>query len=196
MSRGVRIGLLIGLVAAATAAIALVFVMDSRAVRERVPAALPLTHVFDDSPTGFRLKYPDGWQYIIPIQGVAVIGPGATLRQEELGPSFTVQRNAPLEVFGTLEKALDGYLQSGPLSAGRWRLLGEMAETTFQGRAAISAELEGTNVKDGAPMHMAITATTAQNTFVYLLIAMTPVEKLKQYRPTLEAILASVEILE
>src|SRR5690242_14761659 len=86
------------------------------------PVALPLTQTFDKS-SGFTLKYPDDWQYAIPSAGVFIVAPSQTLDGTEAGPILTVQRANPLEILGTLDKALNGYLQSGPLHiAGRWQV--------------------------------------------------------------------------
>src|SRR5215213_2086792 len=85
--------------AAVVIGIAVVFIRDAQT--PRVPVALPLTKTFDESPTGFTLKYPEEWEYVIPTIGVLVMGPPQTLYENEPGPTLTIQRTQPLSISGT-----------------------------------------------------------------------------------------------
>src|SRR5262245_47630149 len=92
--------------AAALAALAAVigfFIQDAQ--RARLPAPPPLVNTFDKSPSGFTFKYPEGWEYMIPMQGVLVAGPPATLFENQPGPTLTVQRGLPISILGSLEGA-------------------------------------------------------------------------------------------
>src|SRR5664279_1458435 len=95
------------------ALLVVVFVRDAQT--PQTPVAQPLTHTFDQSPSAFTMKYPDDWQYSIPQLGVFVIAPLQAVNDNEIVPTFTVQRAEPLSVVGTLDKALERYLQNGPL---------------------------------------------------------------------------------
>lgn len=176
-------------------AIAIVFVRDAQA--PPTPVALPLTKTFDDSPTGFTLKYPEEWQYIIPAVGVMVMGPPQTLSQNEPGPSLTIQRSYPLSISGSLEGALDSYLQAGPLNGdGLWQITVPPYETVLDNREARTVELEGSNAPGIALLHTSITVAAADNTFIYLVVASSPAERVANFAPTLDAILQTFEILE
>jgi hypothetical protein len=176
-------------------AIAVVFIRDAQT--PPTPVALPLTQTFDDSPTGFTLKYPEEWQYIIPAVGVLVMGPPQTLFENEPGPSLTIQRSYPLSISGSLEGALDGYLQAGPLNGdGLWQVTLPVHETMLDNREARTVELEGSNAPGIALLHTRITATAADNTFVYLVVASAPADRVANFTPTLNAILQTFEILE
>ena len=177
------------------ALILVIFVHDAQA--PPAPAALPLTQSFDDSPQGFTLMYPDEWEFQIPTQGIATWGPPETLYNGVPGPTLTVQRAEPLSIVGTLDAALDRYLQSGPLrQPDRWHITEAMQTTKLEGRDARVVALEGSDA-DGAPqMHARIVVTTADNTFVYFFVTAVPVDKREQYEPTFDAVLASVRILE
>ena len=161
------------------------------------PVALPLTHTFDKSPTGFTVKYPDDWDYAIPSVGVFVLAPTETLNGTEPGPTFTVQRALPLSVVGTIDKALDSYLQGGPLhTPGQWQVTSPAQPIQFDRRDARVAEIEGANVAGTPAIHTKIIATSSNNTFVYLVITTVPVSKRAALEPTLEAMLKTVQILE
>ncbi len=179
----------------AVAAVAAVFIRDAQT--PRLPVALPLTKTFDDSPTGFTLQYPDEWQYVIPTVGVLVMGPTQTLSQNEPGPTLTVQRTQPLSISGTLDNALDRYLQSGPLSEeGLWHVTTATHQVTLDGRDARAVELEGANAAGLPQLHTRITATVADNSFVYLLVTTAPADRVDAFAPTLDAITATFQILE
>jgi hypothetical protein len=161
------------------------------------PAAVELSQVFDDSPTGFSFRYPDGWTYVIPMQGMLVLGTPETLNNEQAGPTFTAQRSAPLSVFGSLDAALDQYLQRGPLREGTsWTQLGEITTSTFLGRDARVADLQGKENAASPELRARVLATAAENSLVYLFILTAPVDTWDADGPTLEAVLASVKILE
>lgn len=176
-------------------AIAVVFVRDAQT--PPTPVALPLTQTFDDSPTGFTLKYPEEWQYIIPAVGVMVMGPPQTLFDNQPGPSLTIQRSYPLSISGSLEGALDSYLQAGPLSQeGLWQITVPIHETMLDNREARTVELKGSNAPGLAQLHTSITATAADNTFVYLVVASSPADRVANFAPTINAIMQTLEILE
>gem|GEM_PF-1309971 len=175
--------------------IAVVFIRDAQT--PRTPVALPLTKTFDDSPTGFTLKYPEEWEYVIPSIGVLVMGPPQTLYENEAGPTLTIQRTQPLSISGTLDSALDRYLQSGPLrQEGLLRVTTMTHESTLDEREARTIELEGANAEGLPPLHTRITATAADNTFVYMVVTSTPADRLANFAPTLDAITATIQILE
>jgi hypothetical protein len=191
----VRGRLFVGVALVALAAILFVFVRDAQT--PPAPVALPLTNSFDGSPTGFTLRYPDGWSYSIPQIGVFVIAPDQTLSGSEPGPTLTVQRAEPISIAGTLDSALDRYLRNGPLRTGSaWKLTSGIQTTQFLERDARSVELEGTDSPNAPRMHARITVATAKNTIIYFLVTSVPVEKLAAYTPTLDAMLATVQILE
>ncbi|MFN8450103.1 MAG: hypothetical protein U0521_16350 [Anaerolineae bacterium] len=177
------------------ALILVIFVRDAQA--PPAPVALPLTESFDQSPTGFTLMYPAEWETQIPAAGIAIFGPAETLSGTEPGPTLTVQRANPLSVVGTLDAALDSYLNNGPLSdSDRWRITDPVQTVQIDGRDARSVSVQGSD-SDGAPeMHARIVITSADNTFVYFFITAVPVDKRDRYDPTFDAMLASVRILE
>lgn len=177
------------------ALILVIFVHDAQA--PPAPAALPLTKSFDDSPQGFTLLYPDEWEVQIPAQGIAVWGPPDTLYNAVPGPTFTVQRAEPLSIVGTLDAAVDRYLQSGPLrDADRWHVTEAMQPTQLEGRDARVVMVEGSDSEAAPQMHARIIVTSADNTFVYFFVMAVPVEKREQYDPTFDEMLATVRILE
>jgi hypothetical protein len=186
------------LAAVLAAGILMLFLLDARAVQSpNSPEALPLTRTFDESPTGFTLNYPEEWQYVIPSLGIMLLGPPETLNEGVPGPSLTVQRAEPLSVVGDLDAALERYLSSGPLRvSGQWEITDAAQVIRFDERDARGVELEGSIVEGGVPMHMRIVVTSADNTFVYLIITMMPLERRADLEPTLEAILATLRILE
>lgn len=176
-------------------AIAAVFIRDAQT--PPIPVALPLSQTFDDSPTGFTLNYPEEWQYIIPAVGVMVLGPPQTLFENEPGPTLTVQRTYPLSISGTLDNALESYLQSGPLAEeGLWQIITAIHNGTVDGRDARVVELQGSNVEGAPPLHTRIMATTSDNTFVYMIVTTAPADRVAAFAPTLDAITASIQILE
>ncbi len=191
-SWGARIA--VALVLLAVAAVITVFVIDAQAVKTRPPV---LSKVFDKSPTGFTLRYPDGWEYLIPMIGLMTMGAPETLYQNQPGPTFTVQRTLPLSISGSLDEALNNYLQSGPLRVtGRWSITAEISQTRLEGRDARVVELVGSDQPDALRLHTRMIATAADNTFVYLFITTAPEGEQARYEPLFKAILESVEILE
>ncbi len=161
------------------------------------PTALPLTRTFDKSPTGFEFKYPDDWDYTIPIQGVLLAGPRETLAGASPGPLFTVQRGLPISIPGSLTAALDSYLENGPLSdPEHWRITEPARDTTFDGRPARVVDLQGQQDTDDSAIYSQIIATTSENTFVYMFILTVPVDLYDRFEPTMNAMLDSVRLLE
>lgn len=194
MLKSWRIGIAVTLALVVVVAVVTVFVLDAQAVKTRPPV---LSKVFDKSPTGFTLRYPDGWEYIIPMVGLMTMGAPETLYQHQPGPTFTVQRTLPLSISGSLDEALNNYLQTGPLRVtGLWDIMGEMSRTTLEGRDARVVELVGSDQSDALRLHTRMIATTADNTFVYLFITTAPESEQAHYEPLFKAILESVEILE
>jgi hypothetical protein len=173
-----------------------VFVYDAQAPAMPT-AALPLTQTFDQSPTGFTLRYPEEWDYIIPDVGVAVFGPSEALNNGVPGPTFHVQRSFPLSVVGTLDAAMDRFLQNGPLrNPDRWHVVEAVQPVQVEGRDARTVVVEGADSAAAPPLRSRITAVSSDNTFVYFFIASVPVANLPTYEATFDAILASVRILE
>lgn len=180
------------------AAVALLFfVIFTSSPMPETPPKPVLAQTFDKSPTGFTFQYPEDWVYIIPAQGILVAGFPMTLHEGEPGPTFTAQRLNPLSVVGSIELALDRYMRNGPLRLPeRWRVVMPVYGTSLDGREAYAAELEGSDVADGEPMHTRFIITAADNTFVYMFITAVPVTMQARYTPLLDAVLASVRLLE
>jgi hypothetical protein len=155
-----------------------------------------LTQTFT-SPTGFTLRYPDNWETAIPMSGLMVAGMRATLYENQPGATFTVQRSQPFEVYGTLDEALDQYLRRGPLRADRaWTVINEITPTTFDGHDALIVDIQGKENEASPELRAHILTTTADNTFVYLLILTAPAADWSAHEPTLRAMLDSLEIIE
>jgi hypothetical protein len=160
------------------------------------PQPEPLVNTFDRSPTGFSFQYPEGWTYQIPFQGVLLAGLPESLNNSVPGPIFTVQRGLTLNLAGSLSGAIEVYLQEGPLrTEGLWQVTVPESDMTLDGRSARVVELEGAE-RGGAPSHTRIIATAADNTLIYLFITTAPLADAAQYRPTFDAMLASIEIFE
>lgn len=192
--RDLRWVLIAGAAVFVVVAIAVVFIRDAQTAP--VPVALPLTQTFDDTES-FTLKYPEEWEYIIPTVGVLVMGPPQTLFENEPGPTLTVQRSNPLSISGTLDAALNNYLQSGPFAEeGLWRVTLAAHESTIDQREARIVELQGANLAGAPELHTRITATAADNTFVYMIVTTTPADRVTAFSPTLDAIIATLQILE
>jgi hypothetical protein len=184
-----RIILLVGVVAFLILIAGFIAVFSNRAV------ALPNT--FDDSPTGFTFRYPEDWAYVIPMQGLMVSAPPETLSQSEAGPTFTIQRTDPLSVYGSLDEALDLYLRRGPLRPDRqWQQLGEIERSPFEGREALIVEIQGKENEVSPELRARVLATTAENSFVYIIVLTAPVEAWETQEATLFAMLQSVKLLE
>ena len=160
------------------------------------PQPEPLINTFDRSPTGFSFRYPEGWTYQIPFQGVLLAGLPESLNNSVPGPIFTVQRGLTLNLAGSLSGAIEAYLQEGPLrTEGLWQVTVPEGDMTLDGRPARAIELEGAE-RGGPASHTRIVAAAADNTLIYLFIMTAPVTDATQYRPTFDAMLDSVEIFE
>ncbi|MEO8606466.1 MAG: hypothetical protein ABI690_01175 [Chloroflexota bacterium] len=156
-----------------------------------------LTRTFNNSPTGFTFRYPDGWQYTIPMQGLLVIGAADTMNNSTPGPTFTVQRSEPLSVYGTLDDALELYLRRGPMRPDRsWAKLGEIAKSTFAGRDALVVDIQGKENEVSPELRAHVLITTSQNTFVYTIILTAPAADWATQEPTLTAMLNSLQMSE
>jgi hypothetical protein len=156
-----------------------------------------LTRTFDKSPTGFTFRYPDGWEYLIPMQGLLVLGDPTTLYDNVAGPTFTVQRNDPLSVYGSLDEALDLYLRRGPMRPDRsWSMLGDINKSTFEGREALIVDIQGKENEASPELRAHVVVTTSQNSFVYMLILTAPTENWSVHEPILTAMLDSLKLLE
>lgn len=156
-----------------------------------------LTRTFDKSPTGFTFRYPDGWEYLVPMQGLLVLGDPTTLYDNVVGPTFTVQRNDPLAVYGTLDEALDLYLRRGPLRPDRsWSILGEINKSTFEGRDALTVDIQGKENEASPELRAHVVVTTSENTFVYILVSTAPAADWAVHEPLLSAVLDSLQFLE
>jgi hypothetical protein len=195
MKKSWRLWAAVGGAVVVLGAIIALFIADALAPKNAAP--LPLTETFDDSPTGFSFMYPGEWDYIIPMIGVLVTGPPQTLYEGVPGPTFTVHRLNPLSVLGSLDEALQGYLDSGPLRVpGRWQVTAPASTIVFEGRDARVVELRGSDAEGGAPMHTRMVITAADNTFVYVFITTVPADGRTTYEQTLQAMLDTVRILE
>ena len=87
-------------------------------------------------------------------------------------------------------------LQEGPLrTEGLWQVTVPESDITLDGRSARVIELEGAE-RGAPPSHTRIIATAADNTLIYLFITTAPLTDAAQYRPTFDAMLASVKIFE
>ena len=187
--------LLVGAGVIVFALIVLLFVHDAQT--PAAPVAEPLTQTFDKSPTGFTLKYPDDWTYEIPAIGTFILAPSQTLDGTEAGPTFTVQRTEPLIELGTLDNVINRYLQNGPLhTPGNWQITKPLYTLQLDRQSTRAVELQGADVPNTPPLYTRIIAISAKNTFVYLLITTEPASKRTAYDPTLDAMLATVQILE
>jgi hypothetical protein len=165
--------------------------------RDTPDDSLPLTQTFNASPTGFTFRYPDGWVYEIPITGLMVMGKPETIDGNQPGPTFTIQRNNPVSVYASLDEALDQYLRRGPLRSDRqWHKLGDISRSTFLQRDALVVDIEGAENQASPVMRGHIIATTANNTFVYIIIFTAPLETWERDERALRAILGSLQILE
>jgi hypothetical protein len=188
----------IWVIAGGLAAVVVILLAVFLLTRPTVPNASDLlTRTFDHSPTGFTFRYPDGWEYLIPMQGLLVLGDPATLYESVPGPTFTVQRNDPLSVYGTLDEALDLYLRRGPMRSDRsWEMLGEINKSTFEGRDALSVDIQGKENEVSPELRAHVVVTTSQNSFVYMLILTAPAENWSAHEPILTAMLDSLKLLE
>lgn len=155
-----------------------------------------LTRSFEAS-AAIHFSYPADWNYYIPVMGVIIAAPDRTLNDGSPGPALTIQRMYPVSVYGSVEGALKEYLDRGPLQKGaNWQIIKSPGPTTFQNKPAVAIELRGTDGPENTPMYLRALATTADNTFVYLLIVTVPIDSQAHHQPVLDAILASVEIRE
>lgn len=156
-----------------------------------------LTRTFDKSPTGFTLRYPQDWEYLLPMSGLVVFGPPKTLNENQTGSTFTIQRIDPLSVYGTLDEALDRYLRRGPLRPDRqWAKTGDVTTITFLGRDARQVEIQGKENAVSPELRAQVIATVAQNTFVYIVVLTAPSAEWEQQQATLQAMLDTLRLLE
>ncbi len=159
-------------------------------------SAPELVNTYEESPTAFSFRYPEGWLYQIPQVGLLILAQPETFNGEP-GPTLTIYRSTQLAMEGNLEAALTAYLAQGALRPNReWELLNEITSTTFNGRDAVSVDLQGSEFPDLPQLRMRIIATRAEGFAVYIFVISAPVEEWETHRPTLENILGSVEIIE
>jgi hypothetical protein len=69
-------------------------------------------------------------------------------------------------------------------------------ENTLDQREARTVELGGANAAGLPPLHTRITATAADNSFVYMIVTSAPADRAANFFPTLDAITATIQILE
>jgi len=176
--------------------LAVVIVAVVAAVLANRPSTPPLVHEYTKSPTAFSFRYPEGWMYQIPQVGVLILARTDAF-QGEAGPSFTIHRSSTLAMEGSLEAALDEYMQRGPLRPNRqWQMLGEITPTTFKGREALTVEVQGSEFEDWPALRTRITALRAGVVTIYLFIQSAPVDQWEAELPLLDSILNSVELYE
>ena len=176
-------------------AVGLIVVFTRRSTDTTTTAAL--TRTFDKSPTGFTLRYPQDWEYLLPMSGLVVFGTPKTLNENQTGSTFTIQRIDPLSVYGNLDEALDRYLRRGPLRPDRqWAKTGDVTTTTFLGRDARRVEIQGKENAVSPELRAQVIATVAQNTFVYIVVLTAPSAEWEQHQATLQAMLDTLQILE
>jgi hypothetical protein len=186
---------LISILAISTLAALLLVSVDFSGRIASAPA--PLVNHFDESPGGFSFDYPDGWRYVIPLPGTLLAAPEDLLNDGVPGPSFTVQRGQPLTISGTVEGALQAYLDNGPLrTPGRWRITEPIAPATLDGRDGLTVVLNGSEANTGEPVETRITAAAADSRFVYLIVTTVPENQRAQFNATLAAMTASIKLLE
>ncbi len=175
----------------------LAFVGVRSEITNQRPAALPLVNTYDQSPTAFSFQYPADWLYFVPEQGLLILGP-PTANQNEVVPTLTVLRSQRLSSqAANLEEAMAIYLRRGPLLPGQaWEIVADTSPTTLDGRPALMIELEGANRSGDPPQHILAVITQADNSTFYILAAGAPLAEWQTHAPTLQAILASVNILE
>jgi hypothetical protein len=191
MTRSAKRIVFIGGLAALSAALAMFVFLQQRG------GSLPLTRTFTGSPTGFTVRYPEDWDASIPIQGVMLIGPSDTLFQAQPGPTFTVQRLGLLSSYGSLDDALDLYLRRGPLRGDRdWAAMSASQSTTLDGRSAMSVMLQGRDNDTSPELRAEITATTADNGIVYIVVLTAPTADWETASPTLAAMRETLHLLE
>jgi hypothetical protein len=150
-----------------------------------------------ESVNAFSFQYPNGWQYVIPEYNVLLLGKPQTLVNNQPGPTLTVHRSLTLIGEGSLESALNTYLQQGPLSPEKaWQKLSEISLTTLSDLPALVIDLQGNEHPTWPEMHSQITAVGARNGNIYFLTISSPVSDWESDRPVLESILKSVKIVE
>lgn len=170
---------------------ALVVVPGDNPVNETV--SLPNT--YDGSPTAFTLDYPEDWLLQIPETGTLVVAPESTLRGTP-GPALVVRRSELLAAT-SLGEALDNYLENGPLRPNRnWEIVEERTPATVGDREALRIELAGSELPDAPRLHTRILAARAGNGVVYIIAFTAPQEMWDDTLPTIDAIAASIVIIE
>jgi hypothetical protein len=155
-----------------------------------------LSNTYDLSPTAFNLDYPEDWIFQIPQAGILVFAPESTLRGTP-GPALVVRRSELLAVGGGLDGALDNYLANGPLRPNRhWEITEERSQTTIGDREALRIELVGSELADAPLLHTLILVARAGNGVVYFISFTAPKETWNATLPIIDAIWASMVIVE
>jgi hypothetical protein len=165
----------------------------------------PLTNAFTDSPGGFTFNYPDEWRYFIPAPNLLVLDQVRTVPDAAdsgagsptASPAMTVQRSLLLTAEPSMRASLDEYLRVGPLQVGGWEIIDDISEMTLEGdRPALRVRLQGADHENAPPMRTDIYLTEADSGMVYVFVLSALVSEWDAVSPTLEAVLASVRILE
>ncbi|MCK6581107.1 MAG: hypothetical protein L6Q98_23705 [Anaerolineae bacterium] len=166
-------------------------------IQSQAAGRMALPHRFELSPNTLRFEYPQDWQYSILETNLIFLASPEVLRQEP-GASLIIQRSQRLMVeTDTLEAALETYLRRGPLlNEGRWTITEAVQPAQIGGRAALRVVLEGREREAAAMMVSTITAARADNGTIYVLASSAPLDQKAALQPTLDAIVASVTILE
>lgn len=154
-----------------------------------------LAYTFRESPA-FRMSYPDSWMYQMG-QGRLLFGEKDGIFRGNPGPSIFVFRTDTL-FEPTLREKFDTYLRRGPLRGDRFQLVSEITETTFDGRPALEAHVEGRQVggEESPLYHSYIVITQADNGVVYVIGADVPASMWDENWPLIQAMLATVDIRE
>lgn len=180
--------LLAGLVIVAAAALAIGLLLRPNA------AALP--YRYTESPSAFAFNYPQGWSYQIPQMGLLILAQPGTFSGEP-GPTFTIHRSTSLGMYGSLEAALDEYMQRGPLRPDHgWETVGEITPTTFRGLEALEVEVQGSEFEGWENLHARIIAAQPSSLVIYLFVLAAPVDQWEASLPVLTRVLDSVELFE
>ncbi len=179
--------LLAALVVVALAALAIVLLL-------RPKSALP--YRYTESPAAFAFNYPEGWHYQIPQMGVLILAQPATFNGQP-GPTLTIHRSTSLGMYGSLEAALDEYMQRGPLRPEHgWEMVGEIEPVTFKGLEALEVEVQGSEFEGWENLHARIIATQPSSLVIYLFVLAAPVDQWEASQPVLTSVLDSVELFE
>ncbi|MBK8021544.1 MAG: hypothetical protein IPK19_08975 [Chloroflexi bacterium] len=176
---------------------ALVLVMVAGVLVASRSSGPALTNAFELSPTTLRFNYPQDWQYSILETNIIFLASPEVLRQEP-GASMVIQRSQRLMVeTDSLEEALDTYLQRGPLlNEGDWAIAEAPEPVRIGETDGLRVGLEGKEGDDAVPLYSTITALRAGNGTIYVLATSAPLDQKSSLQPMLDAVLASVRILE